>query len=189
MARVINGAAAAVSATIDTTFGRVTFEFAHGKKLVVDVNQLSEANRLMAACHGIKQKIGDAAAISRVELTGRSASIEDKYANCLEVFERITSADGTWNKVRGDGTGSTGVGGLLYRALVRLYDGRQTPEQVRKYLDGLDAEQQALLRTKNTRVRDTIAAIKIEDAARRAETNEDDGTDAMLADGLGPIPE
>jgi hypothetical protein len=187
MARVVNGAAAAVSATI---FGNsLTLEFADGRKIVLNIHECPVAIREHAMMHGFKQKLVDAAAISRDPLTGKPATIETKYDAVREVFDRITSADGTWNKIRGDGTGSTGVGGLLYRALVRLYDGRQTPEQVRKYLDGLDAEQQAALR-KNGKVAPMIATIKAEDAARRTETGEDDDpSDAMLADGLGPIPE
>jgi hypothetical protein len=187
MAKQINGQNAAVSCEVSPEQGLMNLTFSDGRKLNLHVSELSEAIRAAALMHGLKQKLVDAAAISRDPLTGKAATIETKYMAVREVYDRITVPDGTWNKTRGDGTGSTGVGGLLYRALVRLYDGRQTPEQVRAYLDKLDAEQQAALR-KNAKVAPIINAIKAEDAARRAETNEDDPSDALLA-GLGDLPE
>ena len=187
MAKQINGQPAAVACEINTNNGVLHLVFADGRTLSLQVTELSMDIRQAAVLHGLKQKLVDAAAISRDPLTGKPATASTKYDAVREVFDRITSPDGTWNKVRGDGMGSTGVGGLLYRALVRLYDGRQTPEQVRAYLDKLDAEQQAALR-KNAKVAPVIATIKAEDAARRAETGEEDASDDLLA-GLGDLPE
>jgi hypothetical protein len=187
MAKTINGAPAAVACEVSPEQGLLNLTFADGRKLSLQVSALSEAIRGAAMLHGLKQKLVDAAAISRDPLTGKAATAATKYDAVREVFDRITSPDGTWNKVRGDGTGSVGTGGLLYRALVRLYDGVQTPEQVRAYLDGLNAEQQAALRG-NKKVAPVIQAIKAEDAARRAEQGEDDdGSDDLLA-GLGALP-
>ena len=194
MARMINGAQAAVSATIlvepsGTPYG-LDLVFADGRVLRVTAGMLSADIRAAGLVHGLKQKLVDAAAISRDPLTGKPATIDTKFVAVREVFDRITNPNGTWNKVRGEGgTGSTGAGGLLYCALVRLYDGVQTPEQVRKYLDGLNGEQQAALRG-NKKVAPVILAIKAEDAARRAETGEEeeDESDNLLAR-LGDLPE
>ena len=97
--------------------------------------------------HGLKQKLGDAAAISRNPDTGRSASLDDKIAAVREVFDRITSPDGTWNKIRESGDGS-GNGGLLFRALCNIYAGKRSPEQITVFLaDKTEAEKAALRKT------------------------------------------
>lgn len=157
--------------------------------LILDPEQCSATIRDAAMMHGFKQKLGDAAALSRNPDTGRSASIQDKYNFVQEVFDRLTSPDGTWNKVRGDGTGASGAGGLLVRALIRLYDGAKSVEEIRAYASGLTPEQQAALRA-NKKVAPIILAIKAEDAARKAETGEGetDDSDALLA-GLGGLPD
>lgn len=189
MAKQINGQPAAVACEVSPEQGLMNLTFADGRKLNLHVSGLSEAIRAAAMMHGLKQKLVDAAAINRDPETGKPATIQTKYDAVREVFDRITSANGTWNKVRGDGTGTTGAGGLLYRALVRLYAEVQTPEQVRAYLTPLTAEQQAALR-KNKKIAPVIEAIKVEDAERRREQGEDDEdvSDALLA-GLGDLPE
>ena len=195
MARMINGSQAAVSATIsvgaqDVASAHVglTLTFADRRTLTLRGSDLSPELRVAAMLHGVKQKLVDAAAISRDPLTGKPATISTKYDAVFEIYNRLMTG-GTWNKVRGEGgTGSTGAGGLLYRALVRLYDGVQTPEQVRKYLDGLNGEQQAALRG-NKKVAPVILAIKAEDAARRAETGEEEDESDNLLAGLGDLPE
>lgn len=187
MARMINGVAAAVSVVMGDN--RMELLFADGRKLTLVGQALSPAIANAAMWHGLKQKLVDAAAISRDPLTGKPATIATKYAAVEEVFTRLTSEVPSWNKTRGEGgAGTTGVGGLLYRALVRLYDGVQTPEQVRKYLDGLNGEQQAALRG-NKKVAPVILAIKAEDAARRAETGEEEDESDNLLAGLGDLPE
>lgn len=122
------------------------------------------------AWHGAKQKLIDAAAISRDPATGRAASVAIKRAAVNEVLERMRA--GQWFKPRADGT--TGAGGLLYRALVRFYDGRKTPEQVRAFLDSLDdAKQQALRRNSQ------IAAI-IEELRPKAREDAEFDPDTAL---------
>ena len=183
--KMVNGSAAAVSCEI---VGAVlTLTFADGSVARLAESSLSESIRHAAIMHGLKQKLVDAAAMSRNPDTGKPASMADKKAAVLEVFERITSPDGTWNKVRGEG-GTASEGGLLIRALVRVYDGVNTPEQVRAYVANLDAAQQAALR-KDPRIFPIILTIKAEDAARRVEQGEpeEDGKPDLLA-GLGAIP-
>jgi len=127
--------------------GRLVMTFGNGESLSVDPATLSEEIRLAATLHGLKQKLGDAAAISRNPDTGRSASLDDKIAAVREVFDRITAPDGTWNKVREGGDGS-GNGGLLFRALCNIYAGKRTPEQITAFLTGKsDAEKAALRKT------------------------------------------
>ena len=174
---------AAVSATIltepsGTPYG-LKLTFANGATLETTIGSLTSDMRAHATIHGLKQKLVDAAAVSRNPDTGRPASIEDKYQYVREVFDRITSPTGTWNKVRGDGTGTSGAGGLLLRALGRLYPAKTT-EELRAYLAPMTPEQQAALRA-NKKVKPVIDAIKAEDAERRAETGEPDDSDELLA--------
>ena len=142
--------------------------------IVLQARDLSEAIMEMALLHGLKQKIVDAAAISRNPETGRSASTKDKYEAMREVADRLLA--GAWNKVRGDGSG-TGTGGLLFAALCRIYTAK-TPEDIRAFLDGKTLAEQAALR-KNPRVAAVIEEIKLERAG-----DEEGGadTDDMLAE-------
>ena len=124
--------------------GRLVMTFGNGESLSVDPATLSEEIRLAATLHGLKQKLGDAAAISRNPDTGRSASLDDKIAAVREVFDRITAPDGTWNKVRESGEGVSG--GLLFRALCNLYAGKRTPEQITAFLASKSEAEKAELR-------------------------------------------
>ena len=148
----------------------ITFTFADGRELLVDSRALSESIQQAAMLHGLKQKLCDAAALSRDPATGRAATIDTKYDAVREVFDRITSADGEWNKKREAGAG--GSGGLLLAALVRMYAGRKAKEDLRAFLDGKTLSEQAALR-KNPRVAEIVEEIK----AERAKDG-DDGTDS-----------
>lgn len=121
---------------------RLTFRGDNGREFSVRAEELDDAIRTQAMMHGLKQKIGDAAAISRNPDTGRSATTDDKFDAMSEVLNRLLS--GQWNKTREGGDG-TGAGGLLFRALCKVKADR-TPDQIRAYLDGLDKAQQTALR-------------------------------------------
>lgn len=130
----------------------------NGQAIKITTEMLSPEIKQQALFHGLKQKLVDAAAISRNPDTGKAASPDDKWAAVIEVFERITAAGGTWNKVREGGAG--GSGGLLMRALCRLYASK-TQDQIREYLDGkTDAEKTAL--RKNPKVAEMIETIRAE---------------------------
>lgn len=129
-----------------------------GEQLELATTTLPPELQIAAMLHGLKQKLVDAAAISRNPDTGRAASPDDKWAAVMEVYSRITAAGGTWNKTREGGAG--GSGGLLFRALVRLYPAK-TADQLREYLDGKsDAEKTAL--RKNPKVATVIEEIRAE---------------------------
>ena len=136
----------------------LTLSFANGEALVVDATQLTPEIALAATLHGLKQKLCDAAAISRNPETGRSATIEDKFAAVREVFDRITSADGTWNKTREGGAGGNS-GGLLFRALCVIYEGKRTPAQITEFLAKLNDADKAALR-KQPRVKTVIDELR-----------------------------
>lgn len=142
--------------------------------LMVQLRDLSDAMVEQAALHGLKQKIVDAAALSRNPDTGRSATAADKYNAMKEVFNRILAGD--WNKARGDGSG-TGSGGLLFAALCRIYANRDAAD-IRAFLDGKTTAEQAALR-KNPKVAAVIETIKAE---RAKDAPDDADTDEMLAE-------
>ena len=145
---------ATISATIDGNTLALTF--ANGETLTMRGDALNSDVQQYAMMHGLKQKLVDAAAISRNPETGRQASVEDKYQAVKAVFDRLLS--GQWNAVR-EGGGATG--GLLLQALVRMYAGRKTPDQLREFLaDKSDAEKTAL--RKNPRVAAIIEEIRAE---------------------------
>ena len=145
----------------------LTLTFANGRAMSVNILSLSTDIARAATLHGLKQKLCDAGAIARDPETGRTATIETKYNAVKEVFDRITSADGTWNKAREAGS----TGGLLTTALIRMYAGRKTKDQILEYLAARTPAEQAALR-KTPRIAEIIEEIKAERA-----TGSDNGID------------
>lgn len=131
-------------------------QFANGEMLSITASQLQPSIMEYAIFHGLKQKLVDAAAISRNPETGRSATVEDKYQAVKAVYDRLLA--GQWNANR---EGGGNAGGLLFQALCRMYQGRKTPEELRAFLaDKTDAEKTAL--RKNPRVAQVIEEIRAE---------------------------
>ena len=146
-----------ISAIEATVAGEVlTLTFANGEKLQIEAWNLQQSIINAAIMHGLKQKLVDAAAISRNPETGRAASVEDKYQAVKTVYDRLLA--GQWNATR-EGGGATG--GLLLQALVRMYAGRKTADELKAFLaDKSDAEKTAL--RKNPRVAAIIEDIRAE---------------------------
>ena len=156
--------------------GTLVLAFRHGETLRVHPESLAPEIQRAAMLHGLKQKLVDAAAISRDTATGRAATIATKYDAVREIFDRITGENPSWNKPRAGGAG--GQGGLLARAIARF---KSVPvEAAKAYLDRLtDAQKQAL------RVDPRIAAIINELRMESAKPAGID-TDALLG-GLGDL--
>lgn len=129
--------------------------FRHGETLTLEFAMLKENIQRQALMHGLKQKLVDAAAISRNPETGRTATIEDKFAAVQEVYDRLLA--GEWNKRR---EGGGNAGGLLLQALVRLYPEKDA-DTLRAYVDKLSRSEQAALRA-NSRIAPVIAEIQAE---------------------------
>lgn len=157
---------------IDSAFRYLTFVFSDGERVSVWLNELSADILAQATAHGLKQKIGDAGAISRDPATGRTASVSVKRAAMVEVIERLRR--GEWNKGR-DGAASA-TGGLLYRALCRMYAGKKDADAIREFLDAKTDAEKAALR-KNAKVAAIIEEIRAE-SAKPGDVNTDD----LLAD-------
>lgn len=161
MARIINGKQAAISVTVTPENGYLAVEAANGAQMALTVDNLTPEIRMMAMLHGLKQKLVDAAAMSRNPETGREASVEDKVAAVHAVYERLLN--GQWNATRGGGDGN-GTGGLLFRALARLYPGKD----IKAFLDGKTDKEKAAMR-KNSRVAAMIEEIRAEQGTDTAE--------------------
>ena len=140
----------------------LTITGSDGTVLHLNAALMTDDIRHTAMMHGFKQKLVDAAAISRNPDTGRSATVADKMAAIGEVYERL--CQGEWNKAR---EGGAGGGGLLLAALVRLYAGRKDEATIKAYLSNLDEKQQAALRA-DPRIAPIIAEIKAARDAKRA---------------------
>lgn len=157
----------AITATINANDARqlrLELKFANGEALYIGRDELTPELIEQAIIHGLKQKLVDAAAISRNPDTGRSATVDDKYNAVREVYDRLLS--GQWNKSRGDG--ATAAGGLLFRALCIAYPAK-APEVLREYLGKRTTEEKTALRAKFA---DIIATLKA--------PSMDLDTDAML---------
>lgn len=166
----------AIAATISREVLTITTE---AGVLTIDADRLSESIRDAAMMHGLKQKICDAAAISRNPDTGRSASIRDKFDAMQEVCDRLVA--GNWNK---PADGSSGPkGGLLFAALCRRSP-EKNPEALRVWLEGFDDTQKAALRA-NPKIATIIAEIKAERDAAKVDGSGIDSDE--LLDGLNDI--
>ena len=155
-------------------FDELVFTFADGQELRIDAGKLTDDIRHEAIMHGLKQKIGDAAAIGRNPETGRSATLADKRAAMRTVIERLQA--GSWNAERGEG--GAPAGGLLFAALVRMYEGKRTEEELRNFLAGKSDKEKAALR-KNPRVAAIIEEIKAERAANGDDDGEEPGAELL----------
>lgn len=149
-----------VTTEFDEQTGAMSVVFSDGRRHSFLLENLAPEIRLRATVHGLNAKLVDAAAIARDTTTGRAATLETKYQAVMEVFTRITDPTAPmWNKVR-EGAGG-GNGNLLVAAIVRLYNGRKTEEQIRAYLNTLTDAQKQALRT-DGRIAPIIAEIKAE---------------------------
>lgn len=146
----------AIDATTNADALTVTLAFSNGQTLSIDATTLSGDIQAMATLHGLKQKLVDAAAISRNLDTGRSATIDDKYNAVREVYDRLLA--GQWNKTR---EGGSVKGGLLFRALCILYADK-TPEAIRAFLEKKTAAEKTALRN-TAKIADIILQFKADD--------------------------
>jgi len=92
---------------------------------------LDEAMKKKALFHGVKQKVGDAAAKERDPETGKPASVEEKYAAVAAMASRLEAGEWT-SKQSGGGLG------LLAQALAEVRG--KSFEEALAYLQGLEKD-------------------------------------------------
>jgi hypothetical protein len=141
----------AIQTTIDIEAGTLSIVTDAGT-ITVTIGELEKGIINHATLHGLKQKIVDAAALPN------GATITEKFTAMQEVYARLTGDEPAWNK--GAGAGNGGTGGLLFRALCRLYP-TKTPDAIKGYLDKQDNKKQAALR-KDPKVSAMIETVRAE---------------------------
>ena len=142
--------------------GHFSWTFPNSRTISIELDKIPDTIKNHAMLHGIKQKVGDAAAISRNTDTGVSATYDDK-ANAMQmVVDRLLA--GGWNLEAGE---REPTGGLLAQALA-LVTGK-TIEDVRAKLALLDKTQKTALEGQK-KVADAMAKL-------RAQKSEESGID------------
>ncbi len=145
---------AAVSVTVEGA--RMGITYADGTQRILTMGELSQAIIDTATMHGLKQKIVDAAAMSRDTETGLPASADDKRDACNAVIDRLLA--GEWNATT-RGTGGN-TGGQLMRALMVAF-----PAKTREALVTFRADQIAAHAAKHE-VSEKAATAAIDKALR-----------------------
>jgi hypothetical protein len=163
--------AKAITTTTNLDAMTVTFSFQDGHAITATTIGLDATIIDRLALHGLKQKLADAMAIPCDTVTGKSASLTDKRQAAEKVWNNLL--EGSWGITR-EGSGEP-KGGYLFTALVELYQGKKTVEDVQKFLAGCDKKKQAALR-EDKRVKPIIDRLK----AERAKATDID-TDELLA--------
>ena len=172
----------AIVSVLHSEDGLITFNVVGAGAIPFNPSTLSDDVRNRAMVHGLVQKITDAAAISKSELTGDPATdAETKYQAMLAVADRLSA--GEWRAARGDG--SAPVAGVIYRAF-REYVCNQfaaadkpAPEETatRALYDARDRAGQLALRTVPE-----IATIIERMKSERGPATSNVDTSALLAD-------
>lgn len=81
-----------------------------------DPTKAHQSNRIHAEFHGWKQRLADAAAMSRDDETGKPASPADKLAAIQALIEHYESGSAEWSRVGGGGGGKS----LTIEAIARV---------------------------------------------------------------------
>lgn len=130
-------------------------------------------DNLMAkfAAHGAEQKLGDEIAGLKGE-GGKEADIDDAVLAVDELIDRLYN--GEWNQ-RKEANGLAGTS-VLIRALVELYNGAKTVEQVKTFLKDKSQAEKLALRQSN-RVKPIVERLEAEKVAKGSKVD----ADALLA--------
>jgi hypothetical protein len=160
--------------TTDVFNTTLTLNFSNGKELQLDVATLPQEMLMQAALHGMKQKLADAAAIKRDTVTGRSATVEDKFDAVKTVFDRITGQNPSWNAIR-EGV-ERATGGMFIRALMEL---TKKPKEVIDAQIGAYSKEQIAELKKNPKIVAIMQRMELEKAQA---TND---SEAILSELMG----
>ena len=137
--------------SIENDNGTLRFAVAGAGEFNIDTATLPEEIKARAMIHGLVQKVSDAAAIAKAELTGDAATDAATKFNAMQaVAERLIG--GEWSKRTGEGSGP--VAGVIFRAFAEWAKGMAkakkaaipTEEQLRAVYDSKDRAGQLALR-------------------------------------------
>jgi hypothetical protein len=142
---------ALISAAYDN--GTLVLNVGDAGSVSVSTNDLTDAIREKAMIHGLLQKLSDAAAMPKDQLTGDAKKdAATKLAAIQAVADRITGPDGDWNKRSGDGAGP--VSGIIFRAFEEYVEtmakkrkkDAPTSDAIRARYDAMERKEQLALR-------------------------------------------
>ena len=110
---------ATIKTTINTTTQTLTIDVTGVGQLQLAMRDVSPANATYAMLHGFKQRVIDAAALSRDPDTGRSATAEEKFTAMQTLVNHYASGTSDWSvRVAGDGAGRES--GITIRAVAQV---------------------------------------------------------------------
>lgn len=139
--------------------GALLFTVGSAGSFTVDPATLADEINSRARDHGLIQKVSDAAAIAKSELTGDA---DKDAATKLEAMKSVAErlANGEWSKRSGDGSGP--VAGIIYRAfeewaLAMAAKGKKTAPTAEKLRSVYDAKSRA----EQLALRNVLAIAKI----------------------------
>lgn len=155
--------------SVDIFGTTLTVTFSNGKDLAIDVAKLTPEIQRMAMLHGIKQKLVDAAAMSRDGNNLNSNQVESKYEAVAAVHARLTSDKPTWNKERAAPGTPTNGKNLLVRALMQM-TGRDK-DYVDAFLTSKTKEEREALK-RNPRVLAIIAELQAATVSNGVDTDD-----------------
>lgn len=144
--------------------------------MVLDMAKVSATVKAYAAFHGMKQRLVDAAAMSKDTKDGSAASPATKADAIRKLVDFYATGTEKWSRVSEGGP----KGGFLFEALCKVYGHMKAPSEIRAWLDGLSDKEQAALRED-----DTIAPVIAELKAAKPKPASTVDTKSLLA-GLKP---
>lgn len=164
--------------------GVLLFTVGEAGTIEIVVSDLSDVISETARIHGLVQKVSDAAAMPKDELSGDpKKDAVTKLDAMREVAERLTSDEPSWNARAGDGAGP--VQGLIYRAFVEWAQSMAKAAKKTVSDEALKARYDAMERKEKLALRNVpaiatiIERLKSERPAKAADAVD---TDALLGD-------
>lgn len=148
-----------ITHTVDDEGSAITFHVRGAGDVTLRLDALHAAIMNRAAVHGLIQRISDAAALSRDSETGQPATPQDKLEAMARLVAHYMSGTDQWSRV----AAGAPKGGLLFKALCRMYEGDKTPDEIREFIDGLSDKEQSGLR-RDEEVSAMIRTIEAEQA-------------------------
>jgi len=153
----------------------LTFNVENGGSFTFDMGAVNEEIRDAALEHGFRQKISDAAAMPKDELTGDAKKDAATKLDAMRaVADRLVGDDPSWNKRAGDGSGP--VAGLIFRAFSEWVAAAATAakkpvpsdEAIKARYDAMDRKEVLALRNVEG-IAKIIERIKSERPAKEAD--------------------
>jgi hypothetical protein len=136
---------ATITTDINASVRQLVFNVTGVGSVTLHAERLSPEVMAYAALHGLKQRISDAAALSRDDTTGKPAMPAEKLAAMQQLVDFYETGTKDWNRKREGGSRISSDVGILTRALCELRP-EKTRESIETYVANLKAnEVRALL--------------------------------------------